>query len=221
MVDALGLTGVRAALWAEGVSAAYAARQEQRAAVFLTPQVDGWTLAVLGGGDLAEDDGTGNGALDLTMLSRRFGEAQKFSTHRVADYTEWQRWVDGLPVRRYCECCGDIRFDEGDSARAEGRLPHAANMDADNWEDFDFADESRHCRAGRRPHRRRLDPPAVMTVGGQQLADRVAVLVHQAERRLLDHERLLRPVAVRQTGARKMPRTRTPIRTAVRGGSGC
>lgn len=142
VADALGLTGVRAVSWAEGVSAAYAARQEQRAAVFLTPPVDGWTLAVLGGGDLAEDDGTGNGALDLTMLSRRFGEAQKFSTHRVADYTEWQRWVGGLPVRRYCECCGDIRFDEGDSARAEGRLPHAANMDADNWEDFDFADES-------------------------------------------------------------------------------
>jgi hypothetical protein len=138
------MTGVRAASWAEGVTAAYGARQEPRAVVFLTPPVDGWTLAVLGGGDLFDDDGTGGGALDLAALSRRFGEAQKFSTHRVVEHHEWQRWAGGLPVRRYCstDCSGDVRFDEGDPARAEGNLPHAADLDTDDWEDFDLADES-------------------------------------------------------------------------------
>jgi len=142
--DALGMTGVRGASWAEGVTAAYDARQEPRAVVFLTPPVDGWTLAVLGGGDLFDDDGTGGGALDLAALSRRFGEAQKFSTHRVVEHHEWQRWAGGLPVRRYCstDCSGDVRFDEGDPARAEGNLPHAADLGTDNWEDFDLADES-------------------------------------------------------------------------------
>lgn len=141
VADALGVTRARAVSWAEGVEAAYSARQGS-AVVFVTPPVDGWTLAVLGGGDLFEDDGTGSGVLDLAALSRRFGEAQKFATHRVVEYHEWQRWVGGLPVRRYCMDCVDIRFDEGDPARAEGNLPHAADLDTGNWEDFDLATES-------------------------------------------------------------------------------
>jgi hypothetical protein len=144
VANALGLAGVHAASWAEGVKAAYDARQEPRAAVFLTPPVDGWTLAVLGGGDLFDDDGTGGGALDLAALSRRFGEAQKFATYRVTECHEWQRWAGGFPVRRYRSdgSSWEIRFDEGDPARAEGNPPHAADLDADNWEDFDLADES-------------------------------------------------------------------------------
>lgn len=142
VADALGVTRARAVSWAEGVDAAYSARQEP-AVVFLAPPVDGWTLAVLGGSGLFEDDGTGSGALDLAALSRRFGEAQKFATHRVVEYHEWQRWADGLPVRRYCSTdAGEIRFDEGDPARAEGNLPHAADLDTGNWEDFDLATES-------------------------------------------------------------------------------
>lgn len=142
VADALGLAGVRSASWAEGVGAAYGARQEEQAAVFLTPPVDGWTLVVLGGGALAEDDGTGNGDLDLAALSCCFGEAQKFSTYRVAEYHEWQRWTGGRSVRRYCECQGEIRFDEGEPSRAEGNLSRAADLNAGDGEGFDFADES-------------------------------------------------------------------------------
>jgi hypothetical protein len=139
--EALGVTGARAVSWAEGIDAAYTARQGHPL-VFLTPVVDGWTLAVLGGGELAEDDGAGGGALDLASLSRRFGEVQRFATHRVAEYQEWQRWVGGSPVRRYCWIgeSGEIRFDEGEPVSAEGNLLRAADLDGD-WDTFDLASE--------------------------------------------------------------------------------
>jgi hypothetical protein len=139
--EALGVTGAHAASWAEGIDAAYTARQG-RPPVFLAPAVDGWTLALLGGGELAEDDGAGGGAFDLAWLSRRFGEVQKFATHRVVEYQEWQRWVDGSPVRRYCWIgeSGQIRFDEGQPAGAEGSLLRAADLDGD-WDAFDLASE--------------------------------------------------------------------------------
>jgi hypothetical protein len=139
--EALHVADTQAASWAEGIDAAYGAEQG-RAPVFLTPVVDGWTLAVLGGGELFEDDGVGGGALDLPALSHRFGEVQKFATYRVVDYQEWQRWVNGSPVRRYRWIgeSGEIRFDEGEPTSAEGNLLRAANLDSD-WEAFDFADE--------------------------------------------------------------------------------
>jgi hypothetical protein len=138
---ALGVTDAHAASWAEGIDAAYGAEQE-RQPVFLTPVVDGWTLVVLGGGEMFEDDGVGGGALDLRSLSRRFGEVQKFATHRVVEYQEWQRWVDGSPVRRYCWIgeSGEIRFNEGEPISAEGNLLRAADLDGD-WDAFDFACE--------------------------------------------------------------------------------
>jgi len=96
--DALGVIDAHPASWAVGIKAAYEAGLGPPP-VFLTPVVDGWTLAVLGGGELLEDDGVGGGALDLPSLSHHFGEVQKFATHRIADYQEWQRWVNGSPVR--------------------------------------------------------------------------------------------------------------------------
>ena len=139
--EALRLTDARATSWAEGIDAAYGA-QQRRAPVFLTPAVDGWTLAVLGGGELFEDDGGGGGTLDLASLSHRFGEVQKFATHRVVEHQEWQRWVHGSPARRYCWVgeSGEIRFDEGEPIRAEGNLLRAADLGGD-WDAFDLADE--------------------------------------------------------------------------------
>jgi hypothetical protein len=141
VAGALGVIGASAVSWAEGIRAVRLSRQG-RAVIFLAAAVDGWTLAVLGGGDLFEDNGTGSGALDLPSLSRRFGDVQKFATHRVVEYQEWQRWAGGSPVRRYCWIgeSGDIRFDEGEQANAEGNLLRAAGLD-DDWDAFDLADE--------------------------------------------------------------------------------
>jgi hypothetical protein len=141
VAEALGLDELRPASWAEGLEETYGS-SGPRAPVFVAPPLDGWILTVLGGGDLFEDDGRGGGALDLSALSRRFGEAQKFASHRVVEYQEWQRWLDGSPVRRYCWIgeSGEIRYDEGDPVAAEGNIIREADLDGD-WEDVDFADE--------------------------------------------------------------------------------
>jgi hypothetical protein len=103
--------------------------------VFVTPPVDGWTLVVLAP-SLAE------AALDLAGLSRRFGEAQKLATHRVVESHEWQRWVDGSPVRRYWWVgeSGEIRLDDGEPATAEGSLAHADDLDG-YWDELELPDE--------------------------------------------------------------------------------
>jgi hypothetical protein len=75
-------------------------------------------------------------------MGHRFGEVQKFATHRVVEYQEWQRWVDGSRMRRYCWIgeSGEIRFDEGEPVSAEGDLLWAADLDGD-WDAFDVTDE--------------------------------------------------------------------------------
>ena len=113
----LGLSGVRSATWSEGVETAY-----DGGAVFVTPPVDGWVLALgrFGGGWDREED--------LAGLSRRFGEAQLFGTHRVSGYDEWQRWVDGEPMRRYA-FADEVLFDEGEREGAD------AHEDDEWWPD--------------------------------------------------------------------------------------
>lgn len=112
----LGLTGTRSATWSEGVEAAY----EAGGAVFVTPPVDGWVLALGRFGSGWDSDE------DLAGLSRRFGEAQLFGTHRVSGYDEWQRWIDGEPVRRYA-FADEVLFDEGEREGAD------AHEEDDDW----------------------------------------------------------------------------------------
>jgi hypothetical protein len=104
---------------------------------FVTPPLQGWTLVVLSPA-LVEQ-----GVLDLASLSVRFGEAQKFVSRRVVDYYEWQRWIDGAPVRRYAWVGdrGEIPFDEGEPARPERGIHRKADLDGD-WGYARFADEN-------------------------------------------------------------------------------
>lgn len=130
----LGLVDVRRAPW-EGVERVQRHPPEPPFPVFLPPPVEGWTLVLLTP-SLAE------APFDLAALSREFGEAQKFASHRVVESQEWQRWVDGAPVRRYWWVgeSGEIRLDDGEPAAAEGSLAHADDLDGD-WDDLAFPDE--------------------------------------------------------------------------------
>jgi hypothetical protein len=81
---ALGLQGARDATWAEGIEAAH------QGSVFVTPPLADWTLAA----------GTALFPLDradalvkplLERLSRQFGDAQFFCTHRDVELYVWAR----------------------------------------------------------------------------------------------------------------------------------
>ncbi|WP_143133668.1 hypothetical protein [Actinoplanes philippinensis] len=89
---AVGLTGARPAGWDEGVAAA---DDEQ---VFVTPPIAGWILVV--------NTVHVHGAESVAQLSARLGaEVQYFGNHRVSDYAEWARAVDGRLVRHVL--CGE------------------------------------------------------------------------------------------------------------------
>lgn len=93
--------------WKSGIERAY-----ENGGVFIAPPVGNWTLIV--GGALTEDDDT-EIARRLTELSRRFGEAQWFGTHRVVDYHAWAKSVDGKIVRHYA-----YSGERGETLRADG-----------------------------------------------------------------------------------------------------
>jgi len=135
VATALGLVEVREESWRRGLDAVERA-DESPSPVFITPPVDGWTLVVLPD-SLADVDES----LDLEALSRRFGEAQSFHSHRVSDYYAWQRWVDGSPRRRYAWIGdqGEIPYDEGEPAAAEAGIVRRGDLDGDL--DVTFADE--------------------------------------------------------------------------------
>ncbi len=112
----------------------------------VSPPVAGWSLVAFNGGR-AKD---GHPILDLEALSRRFGEAQQFATHRVVEYHEWQRWVDGRLVRRYAYSGerGEVLADDGEPDPAEGGVISRAQLeslqdsgDEADWDDVEFADE--------------------------------------------------------------------------------
>lgn len=131
VVTALGLRGPYEAAWAEGLEAA------GRAAVFVTPPLGEWTLAVSAA--LLP-----TGRMDelvkplLERLSGPFGEAQYFCNHPEAELYAWARASDGRLVRGYAwlRRAGGVIWDEGTPSDEEQALgvpfaePASPNADA-------------------------------------------------------------------------------------------
>jgi hypothetical protein len=114
VADALEPVDVRPCGWSEGVERAY----RDRGALFISPAVGGWTLAVgwMMQGRLSE-------LLPLLeQLSARFGEAQYFGNHRVSDYYAWAKAEDGRIVRAFESGNGEISIDHGPRTAEEESL---------------------------------------------------------------------------------------------------
>jgi hypothetical protein len=91
---ALGLQDVRPATWAEGIAAA------AQSALFVTPPLADWTLAV--GTALFPPDRIETFVQPLVEhLSRRFGDAQYFCTHQDHGLHAWARAKSGRLVRGF------------------------------------------------------------------------------------------------------------------------
>jgi hypothetical protein len=82
VAGALGLREIKRSSWESGI-----ARAHELKGIFVTPPVEGWTLAA---GSLPE---AGDDALLslLKNLSREFGQAFYFATHRIVEYQAWAR----------------------------------------------------------------------------------------------------------------------------------
>jgi hypothetical protein len=113
----LDLRGAREATWEEGIEAAY------RSSVFVTPPVGDWTLA-------ASTALFPPNRVDefvkplLERLSRQFGDAQYFCTHRDVGLHIWARAHNGRLVRGYGSLGqkGLTLWDEGSPTKEERDL---------------------------------------------------------------------------------------------------
>jgi len=82
--------------WESGIDLAYGGY------IYITPVVDNWILIVGNGlpsGDTEES--SGEIKILLRKLSKEFGEAQFFGTHRVVDYHSWIKSTNGEIDRAY------------------------------------------------------------------------------------------------------------------------
>jgi len=96
VVKEISLKSAQRCNWKAGVAAAYGG------SIFVTPSVNGWTLIV--GQDLPtldDDERRKQTEAMLVKLSKRFGEAQHYGTHRVVEFHAWVRAVGGKITREY------------------------------------------------------------------------------------------------------------------------
>ena len=96
LAEVLKLKNISDCNWQVGIEKAY------KDAVFITPAIDGWTLACGWGlphGD--SKDGIEIVKNMLQELSKEFGEAQFFCTHRVTEYHCWIKASNGQVERVY------------------------------------------------------------------------------------------------------------------------
>jgi hypothetical protein len=97
VAEALGLTGVKAATWQQGVEEeAYAVE----GIVFVTPPLQGWVLAA-GVSLFSPDDVSPYVRPLIERLSSQFGEAQYFATHRVVEFHVWASASSGRLSRGF------------------------------------------------------------------------------------------------------------------------
>jgi hypothetical protein len=95
----LGLKYVMACNWKYGIQKAYEDK------IFISPPVGNWTL-VIGWGLVdfnpkSEIDETVGFKRKINALSKEFGEAQLFTSHRITDYHSWAKSINGETVRYY------------------------------------------------------------------------------------------------------------------------
>jgi hypothetical protein len=114
---ALGLQDPRPVSWSAGVEAA------KQAAVFVTPPLGDWTLAL--GSVLFPPDRADDFVRPLLVtLSRQFKEAQYFCAHNIGGLTVWARARRGNLVRGYGWLADKslTLWDEGDPTEDEQAL---------------------------------------------------------------------------------------------------
>lgn len=141
----LGLKNSKPSNWKSGIGNAY------ENSVFITPQIGEWTLAV-GMGLPLGDSQESIEKLEkvLNELSSEFGEAQFFGTHRVVEYHNWMKSVNGKMERVYSyvgESMENIKV-YGKPTEPESKLnlfnslsEEAKSDEYYEREDLDYADE--------------------------------------------------------------------------------
>jgi hypothetical protein len=113
----LNLRGQKASSWQKGIEQAY------DGSIFVSPSVQGWVFAV--GRSLFPGNSISNAiSSPLQKLSRTFGTACFFATHRVVETHIWAKAVNGRIVRAYGYSgeSDEILWQEGEPTEEEAAL---------------------------------------------------------------------------------------------------
>ncbi|TCN72868.1 hypothetical protein [Acetobacteroides hydrogenigenes] len=96
VAQTIGLKKTKPSNWKNGIDKAY------KDAIFITPVIDNWTLIVGMGLPTGDSKESIDQVSDLlNRLSKQFGEAQFFCTHRVVEYHCWIKSTNGKIDRIY------------------------------------------------------------------------------------------------------------------------
>lgn len=117
VANIIGLKTKNICNWAVGINKAYDGK------IFVSPVVHGWTFAVGWGlphGDTNES--IDSVKLILNNLSREFGEAQFFATHRVVSFVCWIKSINGNTTRVYSYADGENILVEGEPTGIEKKM---------------------------------------------------------------------------------------------------
>jgi hypothetical protein len=134
LIKSLNLSDVRPCNWNIGIEKAY------EDAVFITPPINGWILAC--GRRLPHGDSKEGIELVkdiLRKLSKEYGEAQFFCTHRVTEYHCWIKAVEGNIQRVYSYLgeSGENIMIEGEATDFEKTL-HLVNTFSDDAKEKNY-----------------------------------------------------------------------------------
>ena len=119
--DALRLQDKTCANWESGVSFAHSGGVTNgRVGVYVSPQIDGWTLVVTGHGFMTTSQENAQRVKDILQnLSRTFGECQYFGSHKVKGFCAWFKATDGKLERAFSLVGGQVFLNEGFADAAE------------------------------------------------------------------------------------------------------
>jgi hypothetical protein len=123
VIEVMALKHSEPCNWAVGIEKAY------EDDIFITPPIDGWTMVVGWGLPSADTpEGIREVKESLLLLSKEFGEAQYFITHRTVDYHLWMKAVNGSGIRAFGFGEGENVIIEGDPADFAARLDNAEEV---------------------------------------------------------------------------------------------
>ncbi len=71
--------------------------------VFVTPELNGWTVVAGGWCDPSDDDRGEDVRLLVEKVSKQYGEAHAYCISEYSEYSAWLIAKDGRTVRRYSE----------------------------------------------------------------------------------------------------------------------
>jgi hypothetical protein len=113
----------------------------QSGRIFISPPVQGWVFIQ---GDIPGTDSADTTAIEelLTVLSREFGFAAYFGSHRVVDYYAWVQAREGTIVRAFSTDGFEVTMEDGEKQGIERSFvyPHEAAFIDDSFQQ-DFPDE--------------------------------------------------------------------------------